>query len=78
MVRHPAVTKVFGVHCIVRDSRSGCSNDFKCTPELHHRRYLQLHYRMGSVTIVPSTYVEVTCGHFQLTILQDIFTRERI
>ena len=27
-VRHPAVT---GVYCIVRDSRSGCSNDFKCT-----------------------------------------------
>ena len=26
-VRHPAVT---GVYCIVRDSRSGCSNDFKC------------------------------------------------
>ena len=25
-VRHPAVT---GVYCIVRDSRSGCSNDFK-------------------------------------------------
>ena len=28
VVRHPAVT---GVYCIVRDSRSGCSNDFKCT-----------------------------------------------
>ena len=27
-VRHPAVT---GVYCTVRDSRSGCSNDFKCT-----------------------------------------------
>ena len=27
-VRHPAVT---GGYCIVRDSRSGCSNDFKCT-----------------------------------------------
>ena len=27
-VRHPAVTGVYG---IVRDSRSGCSNDFKCT-----------------------------------------------
>ena len=26
-VRHPAVT---GVYCIVRDSRSVCSNDFKC------------------------------------------------
>ena len=26
-VRHPAVT---GVYCIVWDSRSGCSNDFKC------------------------------------------------
>ena len=26
-VRHPAVTWVY---CIVRDSRSGCSNDFKC------------------------------------------------
>ena len=29
-VRHPAVTKVFEVYCIVRDSRSRCSKDFKC------------------------------------------------
>ena len=27
VVRHPAVTKVVEVYCIVRDSRSGCSND---------------------------------------------------
>ena len=26
-VRHPAVT---GVYCMVRDGRSGCSDDFKC------------------------------------------------
>ena len=29
-VRHPALTKVFEVYCIVRDSMSGCSNGFKC------------------------------------------------
>ena len=27
-VKHPAVTKMLGVYCIVRDSRSGYSNDF--------------------------------------------------
>ena len=30
-VRHPAVT---GIYCIVRDGRSGGSNDFKCTLKL--------------------------------------------
>ena len=35
-VRHPAVT---GVYCILRDSRSGCSNDFKCVYTMHTSVY---------------------------------------
>ena len=35
-VRHPAVT---GVYCIIRDSRSGCSNDFKNVARTFDLRY---------------------------------------
>ena len=41
-VRHPAV--VTGIYCIVRDSRSGCSNDFKCMiiliPANHNNNFM--------------------------------------
>ena len=33
LILKPAETKVFEVYCIVRDSRSGCDNDFQCTCE---------------------------------------------
>ena len=34
-VRHPAVT---GVYCIVRDSRSDCSNDYNTTSYLEYKK----------------------------------------